>query len=362
MTDTIKPSPCIFHLIRSWQSISQPQTTASVVSCTAIDIVSDGRLFIVDMTHDVSCRYLVNMFSADYRSYDIYDGRLADDGVRLSKVGSHRIRNIDGEDTRTVMVEASGTVKGVCMSELMDTVRVRGRCVECRVQMPINGRWFQQRGEKMYMISKNDELYVDDIANLKENKKVNKETMVFVEKGVEDFFVCENGDLGYIDVKSVLRFPKNKMATLKVKLDRLVPSILTKIAGIWIACFSIGTTAIIASVSNNGRVITELNIKMTGNGFQGRLMEGDPFMFCLKTVAQRRRQAILLAVEREGCYHLLLLNKRGELSLLQRCSTLIDATVVSQFQVVMAVAQTATRGEFIVSGHNWMALLKIKFS
>jgi hypothetical protein len=96
-------------------------------------------------------------------------------------------------------------------------------------------------------------------------------------------------------------------------------TIIIKACKYWIFCGEYEGKATIVSLNFKAALCSELNLKMTCNGFKGK-----PNMLCLKTAIIREKKAIVLATERDGWCHLISISVKGRLMLLQ--SILFTAT------------------------------------
>ena len=149
------------------------------------------------------------------------------------------------------------------------------------------------------------------------------------------------------------------------------------IAKWWIACgdrdLKTDGHAIMASVNDKGDIRSTLTLKLTSNGYVNKFT--DPFgdksieyedlefagIYSLHNVYVRGRRGIMLAIERDGCCHLISV-MYGIMSKLQSIASIVNVDVVDneRDRIVTSVTDTATDGEFIAGGWNWSKLIRIK--
>ena len=116
-----------------------------------------------------------------------------------------------------------------------------------------------------------------------------------------------------------------------------------------------------ASISNNGDIRSTLKLKLTSNGYENR----DEIMFAgiysLHDVFTRGRRGIILAIERDGCCHLISV-MYGRMPKLQCIASIVNIDVADREndRVVMAVTATGIEGEFIAGGFGWTRWIGLK--
>ena len=99
-----------------------------------------------------------------------------------------------------------------------------------------------------------------------------------------------------------------------------------------------------------------LVIKMTSNGYGA----SHATMYSMRTVYATRHQAVILALERDGCCHLVSVARRGSLTLLMTVDGIVpssaDASDLGRHHIA-SVSNTDEKGVIIVGGKNWIKKL-----
>jgi hypothetical protein len=154
-------------------------------------------------------------------------------------------------------------------------------------------------------------------------------------------------------------------------------TIVTCVAKCWIVSEDLDLDhdghAIMASINEKGDVKSTLKLKLTNNGYieeivkdEEESIEGGKARFAgiyaLRKVYVTGRRGIMMAIERDGCCHLMSVYY-GRLSVLQSIASIVPLDVVKdeRYRVVMSVTATGAKGEFIVGGSNWTKLITVKY-
>ena len=182
-------------------------------------------------------------------------------------------------------------------------------------------------------------------------------TKALIARNIEDFFAAANG-IGMIGKDGKLTLPKGRIVELETNLKKAKNLILIKVAKHWIVSGDLDGQAIIASFSDTGKLCSRVTIDMTSSQSRDTAM-----MYCLQTVAVDRRRAVALAVEREGCSHLLSMTCRGRLYVVFTLPCLIDdSNKRDMHDVVYSVSSCSQKGEILVCGYGWMKMINTKIN
>ena len=164
-----------------------------------------------------------------------------------------------------------------------------------------------------------------------------------------------------------LTLPNGIEVDLYAKVDfKAAWTMVACIAKCWIACgdrdLKTDGHAIMASVNEQGRIRSTLTLKLTSNGYvderDGRKYAG---IYSLHNVFVRGMEGIMLAIERDGCCHLISV-MYGIMSKLQSIDSIVNVDVIKdeRHHNVTSVAATGTKGKFIVGGFEWTRLISLK--
>ena len=175
--------------------------------------------------------------------------------------------------------------------------------------------------------------------------------------------------LASLNIRDTLSLPSDTEVDLKAKVDfNATWTIVTCVAECWIACgdrdLEHDGHAIMASVSNKGNIRSTLKLKLTSNGYNNlnnfRKFAG---IYSIHQAYVRGRRGIILAIERDGCCHLISV-AYGCLSKLQSIESIVNVDLVEYngMHIVSSVTATGTKGEFIAGGVGWTKriILKLK--
>ena len=204
----------------------------------------------------------------------------------------------------------------------------------------------------MYIIDEEEILYHmawSDIMNGGQIKKT------LIASQIEDFFAAANG-LGMIGKDGKLTLPEGKVIDLETVMNKSMPSIVIKLANHWIVSGDLDGQAIIASFSDSGKLCSRATIDMTSSKSRDTAM-----MYSLQTVVVERRSAVMLAVEREGCCHLLSMTCRGRLYVVFTLPSLLNDTNPSNtYKVVFLVTNFFQNGKTLLGGSLWLKMMSVK--
>ena len=178
------------------------------------------------------------------------------------------------------------------------------------------------------------------------------------------FYVDGRLGLATLNVDNTLTLPVGTEVNLKAKVDfEATWTIVTCIAKCWIASGDrdLDGYAIMASISKQGKARKPFKLKLTSNGYEnsdGRQFAG---IYSLHQAYIRGRRGIILAIERDGCCHLISV-MYGRMPKLQCIASIVNIDVADREndRVVMAVTATGIEGEFIAGGFGWTRWISLK--
>ena len=233
----------------------------------------------------------------------------------------------------------------------------------CKNGYLISGRYIQQVDKTIYAVDYHGCLYRIEWQDIKDclyRKKL-------VRSKVENFYVDRELCLTTVNVDGTLSLESGVEVDLRQRIDSQTKfTIVTYIAKYWIISADIDCDgkAIIASISKQGKIKSTLKLKLTCNGYNNECM-GLKFggIFSLHQAYFRGMRGIILATERDGCCHLISV-AYGRMSKLQSIDSIVPVDVVECVDkrdfVVLSVAATGTKGEFIAGGFGWNRRITIK--
>ena len=227
----------------------------------------------------------------------------------------------------------------------------------CKNGQLIRRRYEQQVGQTVYAVDDDNDLYRIEWQDIKDGHYRRS----LVKSNVENF--CVDGLLGLatVNVDLSLSLDGGTEVDLRQKVESQAEwTIVTCIAKCWIVSGDLDGQAIIASITNKGNIRSTLKLTLTSNGFEHR--EGNKYagIFVLRRAYVRGRRGIMLAIERDGCCHLISV-AYGRMSKLQSTDSIVSSVVeYGSERHVMSVTDTHTEGEFMVGGRRWTKRISLK--
>ena len=237
-------------------------------------------------------------------------------------------------------------------------IEFKAKDENCKNGHLIHGRWTQQVAHSVYAVDKYVGLYRIEWQDIKDGKYVK----TLVKENVENFYVDGRLGLATLNKDHTLSLPSLSDVDLSVNVDSEAKwTLVTCIVRHWIVSGDRDGQAIIGSVSKQGDVISMLKLKLTANGFKnfnGIMFTG---IYSLHQAYVRGRRGIILAIERDGCCHLISVGG-GRLSKLQSIDSIVPLNVVKykSFRVVTSLTYTDTKGKFVAGGWNWTKRISLK--
>ena len=203
-------------------------------------------------------------------------------------------------------------------------------------------------------------LYRIEWQDLKDGKYC--ETLV--NSDVKNFYVDRSIGLATVSKNGILSLASGtEIDLLKIVESKVIWNILTCIAKCWIVSgeLELDGQAIMASISKQGDVRSTFKLKLTSNGYKNS--KGIKFagIYSIHDAFVRGRRGIMLAIERDGCCHLISV-MYGSMSKLQSIASIVLTDLIDNKSqsIVMSVTATDTKGEFIAGGFYWTKKITIK--
>ena len=347
-----KANQCEFHLIKAWMPVSKPYLKASVKSITDLKISGFSESEILFSKAVLPENRYLGLFWSDLtgvqtiREIDLKSMSLAKGFTTITSL------SILVKDNLVLTTGFNNRVQVYKDGQSIGDIDIKSRVRICKSCQNMMGRWLQQTNESVYIISSGDNLYHmawSDIMNGGEIKKS------LIAQEIEDFFAAANG-LGMISKDGILTLPKGKEVRLEPSLNKSGPSILIKLANHWIVSGDLDGQAIIASFRDTGKFCSKVTINMTSSKSPEVAM-----MYCLQTVVVDSGRAVALAVERNGCSHLLSITCRGQLDVVFTLPCLLEEFNTSDgYKVILSTSTCSQNGEILIGGFGWLKMIKIK--
>ena len=303
-------------------------------------------------------RYLMN--ASSNRDYFVDTSTLtankADIDIR-SPIDNHyniRIENftncfIEGE--YMLLVGFSGKMAILRGLQYIGQIEFKAKVENCKNDTIIYGRYAQQVGKTVYAVDLFGDFYRIEWQDIKAG---NYQKTLVVESNVENFFVDRGLGLAIVNENGTLSLDNKTKVDLQTKCNPSAKwTIVTCVAKCWIVsgdCYLDGH-AIMASISKKGSIKSTQKIKLTSNGYKG--ISGSEYggIYALRKVYASGMRGIMMAIERDGCCHLISVDF-GRLTVLQSIDSIVDIDMVlyESENIVHSVTAARTKGEFIVGG------------
>ena len=234
----------------------------------------------------------------------------------------------------------------------------KGKDKRCKNDQLIRGRYSQQTGQTVFAVDRAGGLYRIEWQDIKDGEY--RKTLV--NSNVENLYVAEGLGLATLKVDSTLNLACETEVDLRKKFDSKAKwTIVTCIAKCYIISGDLDDQAIMATISKKGNIGSTLKLKLASNGFvndDGREFAG---IYSLHQAYVRGRRGIMMAIECDGCCHLISV-VYGRMSKLQSIASIVNADVVDDKwnRIVMCVIHTDTEGVFLTGGFGWTRLISLK--
>ena len=324
-------------------------------------------------------RYLMN--AGSNRDYFVDTSTLtankADIDIR-SPIDNHyniRIENftncfIEGE--YMLLVGFFGKMAILRGLQYIGQIEFQAKVENCKNDTTIYGRYAQQVDKTVYVVDLLGDFYRIEWQDIKDG---NYQKTLVVKSNVENFFVDRGLGLAIVNENGTLSLDNNDNGTLSLdnktevelqtKFNPLAKwKIVTCVAKCWIVsgdCYLDGH-AIMASISKKSSIKSTQKIKLTSNGYKG--ISGSEYggIYALRKVYITGMRGIMIAIERDGCCHLMSVDF-GRLTVLQSIDSIVDVDMVlyESENIVHSVTAARTKGEFIVGGCGWTRVITVKY-
>ena len=231
----------------------------------------------------------------------------------------------------------------------------------CKNWQPISGRYAQQAGHSVYALDKYARLYRIEWQDIKDGKYCK----TLVKENVENFYVDARLGLATVNMNGILSATCGTQVDLKAKVDSDATwTMVTCISKCWLVCGDRDGHTIMAGIEKKGYTTSTLKLKLTSNGYKNRKGIAEfAGIYSLQNVFTKGRRGIMLAIERDGCCHLISV-MYGRLSKLQSIASIVNVDVVEDEKnhIVSYVTATGSKSEFIAGGIGWTKriILKLK--
>ena len=313
------------------------------------------------MTRMQGSRYLMHVYNCHTEGLESYCcdvGTLTAERLEVNNRFGSRSCFVDGQYMLVVRYNNPMTIfRGLIE---IGQIKFNAKYEFCKNDHFLYGRYAQHIGHSVYAMENGASLYRIEWQDIKDGKYVK----TLVKEDVNSFYVDRRLGLATLNTSNSLTLPNGTVVDLKAKVDsKATWTLVTCIAEYWIACgdrdLDIDSHAILASVDKQGRVRSKLTLKLTSNGYKKR--DGVMFagIFSLQNVFITGRRGIMLAIERDGCCHLISVTY-GRMSKLQSIASIDVAGSYERNRIVLSVTTTGTKGEFIAGGENWTRRIRLK--
>ena len=235
----------------------------------------------------------------------------------------------------------------------------------CKNGLTIHGTYSQQVGKTVYAVDRHGRLYRIEWQDIKEGKY----QKTLVKPHVQNLYVDK--ELGVCTIENdTLSLESGTEVNLRKEAYYYSNwTVVTCVAKSWIVSgdrnhfgdCNLVRDVTMATISKRGKVISRFKIKQTSNGHKNRDCKKYGGIYSLRKVYVTGMRGIMMAIERDGCCHLISVDY-GRLSVLQSIGSIVPSKVDNKSQrIVMSVTATGTRGEFIVGGWGWTRLITVKY-
>ena len=353
----MKAAQCEFHLIKAWLPCIKPSFKAAVHSISDITIEGMTNTHrIMSMRAIDHSRYLVNSHGSGSGSGSQVNTYVVDmvamtvDVVAMTWNG---VKSLLNEDIVVTLFCGLTPMHVFKDKTIIGTVDVKGRQTNCANGYPITDRWIQELYDDIFIIDIQMSLYRLKWSDIKQGKYDRKS---LVDTQVEDFYATKDR-LAILKMDGTLNLGIRRLdlRTIRPEAAKIMWTIVIRAARHWIVSGDLDGQAIIASI--NDKTTFRRSLTINTQAFYRN-------MHSLHTVIDRRSASVMLACERDGFSHLLSVDSRGVILLIQSLNTMIPATPEYSDKKFYALIQSVCRcqrgGDIIVAGVKWMKLVSIR--
>ena len=318
------------------------------------------------MPDDYTYKFMARMRGTQYLMNTGFDCYFVDiDSLTAKKAdfgfGIFNLANcfINGEYMLVGLLGKMAILRGL---QHIGIIEFHAKRESCKNHQTIYGRYAQQAGQTVYAVGRDEGLYRiewKDIQKCIDHKEL-------IRSDVQHFFVDKILGMAIVDTVGTLYLDNEVEVDLTKVNTEAKWTIVTCLAKSWIVSGDLyldyDGLAIVSSISEKGDVKSTLKLKLTSNGYQNRdgivRFAG---IYALRKVYVTGMRGIMMAIERDGCCHLISVDY-GRLSVLQSIDSIVPSVVkYESFRLVTSVTATAKRGQFIFGGYNWTKLITVKY-
>ena len=319
----------------------------------------DGRYTNISMTRLQGSKYL--MLKSSRSLFCVVTSTLKAERV----LEFHKAINFftDGEYVLLVNIYRPISVHIMRHSQEIGEISFNCKIRSCKNGKPIFNRYEQQVGQTIYSVDKYGDMHRIEWQDIRNGKYCK----IWMKPNVDNFFVDKTGGFATIDMNHTLFLHRNYLSLnseltvdLRTKVDLLASNwtVLACVAKCWMVSGDFYGQAIMASISNEGKIRSTMKLKLTSSGY--RVMYSD--IYSIKKASVRGMRGIMIAIEREGCCHLISI-VYGRMSVLQSIDLIVpDVFEYKYHRLVMNVTATGTKGKFIVGGFDWTKMITINLN
>ena len=349
-----KANQCEFHLIKAWMPVSKPYLKASVKSITDLKISGFSDTEILFSTAILPENRYLAIVQNEISDIQIISQIDLKSKVLVQKITPDASLSMLVKDTVILTTGFNETLHIYKDGQSIGTIALAHRQRTCKSGFTIMNRWLQQRNGSVYIIDSEDNLYQIAWPDIMNGGQIMK---TLIAPQIEDFFAATNR-LAMIGKDGNLKLSKGKVVNLESIWSKSRASIVIRLAKHWIVSGDLDGQAIILSFSGTGKLCSRVTIDMTSSKSRDMAM-----MYCLQTVVVERGRAVALAVEREGCSHLLSMTCRGLLYVVFTLPCLLDDSNKSdRYKMIFSLSTCSQKGEILVCGYGWLKMIKIKIN
>ena len=237
-------------------------------------------------------------------------------------------------------------------------IKFHAKIKRCKNGLAIRGRYAQQASQTVYALEYDGRLYRIEWQVIKEGNYQKKQ----IRSNVENFFVDKELGMAIVDTVGTLYLDNEVEVDITIVNIEAKWTIVTCIAKCWIVSGDHQDQTSMASINKKGEVRWTLKLKMTSNGYKNRDGREYGGIYALRKVYATGMRGIIMAIEGDGCCHLIFVDQ-SRLSILQSIDSIVPLDVVKgeRKRFVISVTATAKRGQFIFGGYNWTRLITVKY-
>ena len=342
-----------FLMIKSWTRITRPLLRPKTLPIKTVEISGiDGNYCLEHSMHIEGNEYFGTVWSADPYNFRYY--RLDFEKMISSQLPIHAMEaSYTFINAYLILIIRPSSQSIVFQgAKQMGKIDIKARSKACKNRAYIYGRWCQERGDDIYIIDIEDGLYHISWLDIRAGH-YDKFTKIAI--GIQDFYIDRNGGAGLLSMDGKVTLPRDKKVDINLIDAQKSWKIVIKSASRWIVSGEAEDRASIVSIDKSGRILSKIDIELTGNGLKNGAVTDPTFIDFIKSVIDRDNRSVMFVGERDGCWHLVSLSQRGKLILLQSNPTLAPKKITEKNQqILLSATKIANKSELIVSGYYWI--------